>query len=358
LAKKTEIAKRAKLETFELNGFQMTSTGVIVPAGVRPSLPQFQGTFDYVTRVHKCSGFWIVDLIAYAYTRADWEDKIDHLIDADVLSERSVKQYKYLGKNMLPADERIEGVGFSKHAIVASMEPADQKTWLERSRDQGWSEQDLKKEIQAAERVKVIDGQAKLQGMYRIIYADPPWKYSDSGATKDGSLGKAARHYPSMTIEELCRLPVQAHTMPNAILFMWVTAPMLYENPGPREVIEAWGFTPKTGRVWDKVLGMHGHYGTHIVHEHLIIATRGSCLPDVATPEEKSVFIERRSQKHSEKPASARKWIEAHWTRGPYLELFGRERVEGWDVFGNDAKLWTREEFKPPIEVPDDDVPF
>lgn len=355
--KKTAIAKLSpKFEPIVLNGFELTSTGVIVRAGVRPSLPQYQGTFEFVTRVHKFSGFWLADLIAYADTRSDWKDKIDHLIDAEVLSEKSVKQYRYLGKHMLPADERIEGVGFGKHAIVASMEAGDQKAWLERSRDQGWTEQELKDEIRAAERVKVVDGQAHLQGMYRIIYADPPWSYNDSGATRDGSLlGKAARHYPSMTIEQLCRLPVQAHAMPDSILFMWVTVPLLLQNPGPREVLEAWGFTYKTNFNWDKVLGMRGHY-SHVTHEHLIVATRGSCLPDVPTPQPKSSQTIRRSDKHSEKPGEFRKLIEKHWTSGPYLELFGRERVEGWQVFGNDARLWS--DVIPPIEVADDDVPF
>lgn len=352
--KQTGIAKLSpKFEPIVLNGFQLTSTGVIVAANVRPSLAEYQGTFDFVTRVHKFSGFWLADMIAYADTRPEWKEKIDQIIDAEVLDEDSVKQYRYVAKNV-PPENRVEGVAYGHHAAVAGLPGEEQTEWLERSKEKGWTQRELKENIRAAARVKVVDGQAKLQGMYRIIYADPPWKYGDSGATADGSLGKAARHYPSMTIEELCRLPVQAHAMPNAILFMWVTAPMLLENPGPREVIEAWGFTPKTGRVWDKVRGMHGHYATHIVHEHLIIATRGSCLPDVPTPEDKSVFTERRSNVHSEKPESVRKWIEAHWTRGPYVELFGRKKVAGWDVFGNDSRLWS-DNITP---IADEDIPF
>lgn len=354
--KKSGLAKLApKFETIRLNGFELTSTGVIVPKGVRPSLPEYQGTFDFVARVHKFSGFWLADMIAYADTRPEWKEKIDQIIDAEVLDEDSVKQYRYVAKNV-PPENRVEGVAYGHHVQVAALPSEEQTPWLEKSKEHGWTQRELRDNIRAAERVKVIDGQAKLEGMYRVIYADPPWKYGDSGATVDGSLGKAERHYPSMSIEDLCRLPVQAHAMPDSILFLWVTAPFLLLNPGPREVIEAWGFEYKTCFVWDKVRGMVGHY-SHVTHELLIVATRGSCLPDVPTPQPKSVLVEQRSNRHSEKPVTMRKMIEKHWTRGPYLELFGREKIAGWDVFGNDPKLWA-DQMTPPVPVSDDDVPF
>ena len=196
--------------------------------------------------------------------------------------------------------------------------------------------------MRAARRARVLDGQAVLEGMYRVIYADPPWVYGDSGATVDGSLGKAERHYEGLSIADLCKLPVEAHALPDSVLLLWVTAPLLMQNPGPRDVLEAWGFTYKTNLVWDKVLGNYGHY-VHGRHEHLLICTRGSCLPDQPTPSPDSVYTERRSDVHSEKPEGIRTLIQRLYTRGPFLELFGRKRAEGWDVFGNDARLWAQE---------------
>ena len=76
---------------------------------------------------------------------------------------------------------------------------------------------------------------------YDIIYADPPWSYSDKGCN-----GNAADHYPTMTVEEICKLPVNVAgggiASDNCILFMWATYPMLREA---LKVIEAWGFTYK-----------------------------------------------------------------------------------------------------------------
>lgn len=343
----------------KLNGFILSEKGCKPERGAKPSLADYQGTFDFVTRVEKFAGFWLVDLIRYFDTRPEWRKHVDQIIDSEVLTEKSVKQYRYLGKHMLDTDDRVDGVDFGNHAVVASMPAKEQTKWLEKSRDQGWTQSELRDNIRASERVKVIDGQAKLSGMFRIIYADPPWSYGDSGATVDGSLGKAERHYPTMTIEELCKLPVKAHALDDSLLAMWVTAPLLLQNPGPREVLEAWGFTYKTNYVWDKVLGMRGHY-SHVVHEHLVIATRGSCLMDVPTPQPKSVQTIRRTAdyKHSQKPDEFRQIIETHWNRGPYLELFGRKRVPGWEVFGNDSRLWSKAKLDIPNPVNDDDVPF
>jgi N6-adenosine-specific RNA methylase IME4 len=143
-----------------------------------------------------------------------------------------------------------------------------------------------------------------------------------------------------MSIEKLCEMPVAAHATPDAVLLMWATAPMLLQNPGPREVLEAWGFTYKSNQVWNKVLGMPGHYGMQVVHEHLIIATRGSCTPDHNAPVIPSVLTERRGDEHSGKPESVRKWIESKWDKGNRLELFSREQHEGWTTYGNDPRLW------------------
>lgn len=354
--KAKEIALSIDLSRpFDLFGFRLSQKGV-TPIGT-PSIEDFQSTFDFVLRVHKFSGFWLVDLIKYADARPEWTHLIDQLLDAQVLTEKSLKQYRYLGRHMLPTEDRVEGAGFGMHTKVAALAPEDQIEWLEKAKSEGWSQEELADNVKAAERVKIIRGQAKLAGMFRVIYADPPWLYGDAGVPLTRQLGKASMHYPSMSIEALCKLPVKAHALPDSILFLWVTAPLLLQNPGPREVIEAWGFTPKTGFVWDKVRGMRGHY-SHVVHEHLIVATRGSCLPDVPTPQPKSVQTIRRDDTHSTKPDEFRRLIETHWTEGPYLELFGRKPAEGWSVFGNDARLWADTNGAPPIEVNPDDVPF
>ena len=51
---------------------------------------------------------------------------------------------------------------------------------------------------------------------YPIIYADPPWRYSAKKVQ-----GAAENHYPTMSIEELCALPVAELAAKDSALFMW-----------------------------------------------------------------------------------------------------------------------------------------
>lgn len=171
-------------------------------------------------------------------------------------------------------------------------------------------------------------------GRYRVFYADPPWKYGNSGViTGDDNYGRAERHYPAMSIGELCALGGQIKAMAedDAVLFLWVTSPLLAEC---FPVIDAWGFTYKTSFVWDKVRHNFGHYNS-VRHELLLVCTRGSCLPDVPTLHDSVLTIER-SDKHSEKPEEFRRMIDSLYTWGSRIELFARCRVDGWEAWGNE----------------------
>lgn len=318
----------------DLGGFRLRSRSIVVVG--KPTDAQWSAAFEFACNTEEASPYWIGDLLAYADSRADWREKIDQAKAVTGMAEQTLHNLGYVSRRIKETERQISQT-ISHAKVVAKLSSEDQNEWLTKSRDEGWTAAELGRNIVSANRSKVIEGQAVLAGMYRVIYADPPWLYGNKPPSGSG----AQNHYAGMTIEDLCKLPVQAHALKHSVLFMWVTAPMLYENPGPREVIEAWGFKPKTGRVWDKVNHNFGSY-VSVRHEHLIIATRGSCTPDRTTPMLDSVVTERNEGEHSEKPESFRKDVERMYD-GPYLELFGRKKVDGWDVFGNDAKLWAEE---------------
>jgi N6-adenosine-specific RNA methylase IME4 len=167
-------------------------------------------------------------------------------------------------------------------------------------------------------------------GRYRVLYADPPWKYQEHGASVDPSYGSATRHYPTMTIEELCALPVKDMLEDDAVLFLWVTSPKLNQV---WEIIEAWGFEYKTSFVWDKVGHNFGYYNS-VRHELLLICGRGSSTPDEKKLYDSVQSIEK-SRTHSEKPEEFRAIIDSLYTHGNRIELFARKQVEGWDTWGN-----------------------
>lgn len=328
---KRSITRIPEVKPIVIGRFTLTATGLEVTG--RPSFEEYQGVGDFIKRAHQASGWWLADWLRYGDTRAEWQERIDAALGETGLSEKTLKNVRAIGS--IDKSRRRESVEFGLHAEVAAMDPDDQTRWLDLAESEGWTRRELRLSIHAAARRAVINGQAVLEGMYRVIYSDNPWLYGDRPSSGVGQ----AEHYPPMTIEEQCKLPIAAHAMPNAVLLMWITAPVALQNPGPREVGEAWGFTYKQQIIWDKVDHNLGHY-TGCQHEILTIWTRGSCLPDLATDLPDSVQVIRKSRQHSEKPEEFRRLIEKHWTSGPYLELFGRERHEGWTVFGNDARLW------------------
>ncbi len=168
------------------------------------------------------------------------------------------------------------------------------------------------------------------ENKYRVFYADPPWQYERAELD---DYGHTRRHYPSMSIDELCALGPQIQQMAekDAVLWLWVTSPML-KNAFP--LIDAWGFAYKTSFVWDKVGHNYGHYNS-VRHEFLLIATRGSCTPDVATLFDSVQTIEK-SAEHSEKPERFREIIDAIYTHGNKIELFARTTAAGWQAWGNE----------------------
>lgn len=167
-------------------------------------------------------------------------------------------------------------------------------------------------------------------GKYRIIYADPPWKYSDQRTTFD-NYGPAEKHFPTMSISELSALSIPADD--NSILFLWTTSPMLEDA---FKVINAWGFKYKASFVWDKVKHNYGHYNS-VRHEFLLIATKGSCTPDNHKLFDSVVTMER-SKIHSEKPEIFYEIIETLYSHGNKIELFLRGTPRpGWDGWGNEV---------------------
>ena len=165
-------------------------------------------------------------------------------------------------------------------------------------------------------------------GKYNVIYADPPWKY-DYGFDIHGA---ADRHYPTMTVKELCELPIPDIVETNAVLFLWTTSPKLFDSS---EIIKAWGFEYKTSFIWDKIKHVMGHYNS-VRHEFLLVCVKGSFPKQSDTLHDSVISIER-SDKHSEKPIYFRELIEDMYPRSKKIELFARAKIEGWDTWGQEA---------------------
>ncbi len=174
----------------------------------------------------------------------------------------------------------------------------------------------------------------KAEKKYSIIYADPPWRYD----RKYGS-GVAENHYSTMSMKEISELPIKRIAHKNSILFMWATFPQL---DVALEVIQAWGFCYKTvGFVWVKQTKVSHQWFFVLVNwtrsnaEICLIATRGK-------PKRRSASIHQLIispvQSHSQKPKEVREKIVELMGNLPRIELFAREKTDGWDVWGDEVE--------------------
>ncbi len=136
-----------------------------------------------------------------------------------------------------------------------------------------------------------------------------------------------------MSIDDLCALPVAGMADTDAVLFLWVTSPML---KNAFRIIEAWGFEYKTSFVWDKVRHNFGYYNS-VRHELLLVAGRGKSTPDTRTLYDSVQSIERTE--HSAKPDEFRRIIDDLYPVGRRIELFARCEADGWERWGNERVL-------------------
>lgn len=171
---------------------------------------------------------------------------------------------------------------------------------------------------------------------YGAILADPPWHF-DVWSFANGPGRHALGHYRTMSTEIIKRMPVTRMCAKDAVLFLWVSWPMLEQG---LDVIRAWGFTYKTcGFSWMKTNGGSTDvwagtgYWTRANSEVCLLATRGK--PKRLNADVRQGIIESRRE-HSRKPDCVHDRIE-RLVAGPYLELFARQSRQGWTTLGDEA---------------------
>lgn len=163
---------------------------------------------------------------------------------------------------------------------------------------------------------------------YSIIYADPPWDTKKIKRKVRPNQDKF--DYPTMKLEEIKNLPVSIICENKCCLFLWATQAYL---PKAFEVMLAWGFKYQRTITWDKQNGMC-LFGFHHRTEFLLFGYKGKIE---MYPKRKAfpTVIQAKSKRHSEKPNVFRKLISPFGSTK--IELFARQRTEGWDVWGNEV---------------------
>lgn len=173
---------------------------------------------------------------------------------------------------------------------------------------------------------------------YKTILADPPWQFTNRTG-KMAPEHKRLNRYQTLTLREICEIPVPLAVAETAHLYLWVPNALLQEG---LEVMKAWGFTYKSNIVWHKVRKDGGPDGRGVgfyfrnTTEIVLFGVRGSMrtLP----PGRRQVNIIRtQKREHSRKPDELYSIIEA-CSPAPRLELFARGTRPKWHAWGNQAE--------------------
>lgn len=163
---------------------------------------------------------------------------------------------------------------------------------------------------------------------YATIVADPPWALEWHAGRGVGRSGRDGLPYSTMTVEEICAMPVAELAAKDAHLWLWTTHGFLWDAP---RVALSWGFKPTYLLTWAKPgIGMGGRFRHSC--EYLLFCERGAQLP-VKNERNIGTWFGWSTGVHSAKPAAFGDLVE-QVSPGPYVELFAREARLGWDTWG------------------------
>lgn len=165
---------------------------------------------------------------------------------------------------------------------------------------------------------------------FAVIAADPPWD-----VLQRGPLG-ANQHYDVMTLDQIKGMgdAVKALAEDNAHLYLWVTNATLRVG---YDVMEAWGFTPRSPLTWVKPRFTLGQYLRNAT-EHVLFGTRGKAPVQFRS---QPTWVFAPLQEHSVKPDEMYAIIDRVSGRDTKkLELFARRRppAPNWSVWGNEIE--------------------
>lgn len=310
----------------KIEGFcELSTTNLTFKRDV--SKEEWMDVFKALKQVEGCVQFWIGDCLAYRQQK--W-GMYDDIAEETGMDKKTLWEYKNVSQSIKPS-ARAEQLSYTHHREVASLPPEKQELFLNMAVEDKLSVRDLRNKIKKEKRNDEARHQSELpKQKFQVIYADPPWSYNDkcdSGAIQSGGVDK---HYPTMSINEICELPISDLAEDDSVLFLWTTSPLLEDS---FLVINAWGFNYKASFIWDKIKHNMGHYNS-VRHEFLLIATRGSCTPDNMKLFDSVQSIER--SEHSKKPHEFYEIIETLYS-GSKIELFARNIRDGWSSWGNEV---------------------
>ncbi|MFZ5708935.1 MAG: MT-A70 family methyltransferase [Pseudomonadota bacterium] len=174
---------------------------------------------------------------------------------------------------------------------------------------------------------------------FSTVLADPPWQFQNRTGKMAPEHRRLSR-YSTMTLRDICDLPVEAIVAETSHLYLWVPNALLPEG---LKVMEHWGFSYKSNVIWYKIRKDGGPDRRGVgfyfrnVTEVLLFGVRGKNARTLAQGRTQENILSAQKREHSRKPDEQYHLIEG-CSPGPRLELFARGPRLGWTAWGNQAE--------------------
>jgi N6-adenosine-specific RNA methylase IME4 len=179
-------------------------------------------------------------------------------------------------------------------------------------------------------------------GQYQVILADPPWSYTG----QQDKWAAAAKFYTTMTVEDICAIPMRQILVRPGVLFLWATGPKLHVAI---DAIRSWGLHYRgVAFVWIKTKKDGMPIGAQGVRPSIVKPLTEFVLAASTQPEGRPLVLNSEAVvqtifapkgEHSVKPPEVMERINLLYPAHSKLEMFARQRVSGWESWGNEVPL-------------------
>jgi N6-adenosine-specific RNA methylase IME4 len=277
------------------------------------------------------------------YREKTWEEKLKEAEEIEKILRPEAERREKAGKKLDPVQTFGQGktihkvaekIGTSHETLRKAKTIKEKKPELLKAVDKGSESINsaYRKIKREGNKKKILSNMAIMElpkDKFQIVLADPPWEYEKNSIDQSRRI---ENQYPTMKLQEICKLRVSKITTENSMLFLWTTSSKLEES---MFVIRAWQYNYRTCMIWVKdKIGM-GYY-VRQQHELLLIAKRG-IFPSPVPGTQHSSIINAPRLEHSKKPDIVYEIIEKMYPGFKYIELFSRKKRDNWRSWGNET---------------------
>jgi len=300
-------------------------TALVLPEG--HTFKQWEQAFKGVMLLGNASPWWAGDALNIG--EHNHGEMYAQALDSSDYSLETLKKTKAVCLK-IEKGRRRPFLSFAHHREVIKLEPPEQDRYLDIAEQEKLTRTQLRKRIKDD---LAIDVKCEpLEGTYSTIIIDPPWDVVK--IEREVRPNQTGFDYPTMTQEQLLKLPVPDIAADNSMIFLWTTVKHLFDAG---DLLKAWGFKYIFEMAWHKPGGFQPVGLPQYNGEYILYGRKGS-IKFVETKAFPIIFNGARRE-HSRKPEEFYEIIK-RVTPEPRIDVFSREEREGFTAWGNETKLF------------------